>query len=328
MIEFLSSGSWINPQIDFLVSLQNIRIAHFEMFNKFFLSITVFGEFWLPTLISAIIYWCFDAKIGTYLFSTFGLNLIFTQLFKMIACVYRPWILSNKVKPVKEAITYALGYSFPSGHSASASAIFGGIGLSYKKHLFIPATALILFLLVGFSRMWLGVHTPQDVIVGFSIGISLVFVMNFLINWAEKNKNRYLYLLLIINIFTFSALFYICYFNQYPIDYINGKLLVNPANALYASIICYGFAIGLINGCLVTRSLFPFDAKMGSMKSKITRGFIGAIIIYLILNNLLEYIFCHILDYKIAIFASFFLGFFITAIYPFIFTKLMHINKH
>ena len=79
MIECLSNPAWINPQIDFLLFIQKIRMAHFEAFDKLFLSITIFGEHWLPTLICAIAYWCIDIKAGLYLFSLEGVNIIFTH---------------------------------------------------------------------------------------------------------------------------------------------------------------------------------------------------------------------------------------------------------
>ena len=51
MIEFLSDPQWIQPQIDFLLHVQNIRINCSDIFDKFFLSVTIFGELWLPTMI-------------------------------------------------------------------------------------------------------------------------------------------------------------------------------------------------------------------------------------------------------------------------------------
>ena len=54
MIECLSNPDWITPQMDFLVFLQNIRINCSDIIDKIFLSITIFGEFWLPTLICGI----------------------------------------------------------------------------------------------------------------------------------------------------------------------------------------------------------------------------------------------------------------------------------
>ena len=320
MIDFFSNPSWINPQIDFLLFLQNIRIAHFEAFNKIFLSITIFGELWLPTLVCAIVYWCIDFRSGIYLFSLDGCNAIITHFAKMIACVYRPWILSDKMCPVPDAVEFAKGYSFPSGHSAKASSVFGGVAFLQRHHIVRCVLLILLILLVGFSRLWLGVHTPQDVIFGFLTGFALVIVMHFVINWAEKDKNRYLYLLGIVNSFAILALIYVCYFNTYRIDYVNGELLVNPYKQMYAMIVCVGYALGLINGAFLTRRFLPFNPKEGSKKVRIIRGLIGGTLLVLIMRNVLQPIFFSMMDFKIAMFFAIIIGFSITFVYPIIFT--------
>ena len=99
MIDCFSNPSWINPQIDFLLFLQNLRISYFESFDKFFLSVTIFGELWIPTLVCAITYWCIDFRAGMYLFGLEGVNVIITHLLKMIVCVYRPWVLDSRIEP-------------------------------------------------------------------------------------------------------------------------------------------------------------------------------------------------------------------------------------
>lgn len=319
MIEFLSSNDWIRPQIDFLLFLQNIRVENFEFLNKFFLSVTILGELWLPTIICAVIYWCIDFGAGFRLFSLFGLEMFFTQFFKMIACVYRPWILSDKIKPVDLAITAAKGYSFPSGHSATSSSVLGGVAYLYRKNKILCTFLILTVLLVGFSRMWLGVHTPQDVIVGLTIGFSLVFLISFIFNKLDKTKNGYLYFLVLADILAIAALIYVCYFNQYRIDYIEGQLLVNPAKSIYNFIVCYGYALGLFNGAVICKRFFEFDAKVGSNKSKILRGVIGSVIILLLLKFGMTYIFHNALNYKTAMFISFLIGIFITLFYPLIF---------
>ena len=227
MIDFLSNPDWIRPQMDFLIYLQNIRINCSDIFDRIFLSITIVGEFWLPTLICAIVYWCIDFKAGVYLFSLEGFNKLFTYLFKMLACVYRPWILDSRIHPSQLAIPYATGYSFPSGHSAMSSAVLGGCAY-LLKHKIWSIILICLVLLVGFSRLWLGVHTPQDVVIGLLTGFSLVFILYPLIDWAEKDRNRYVLLTVIVDILTVIALIYIYFYNTYRMDYVAGKLLVNP----------------------------------------------------------------------------------------------------
>ena len=320
MIDFLSEPSWINPQIDFLLYLQNIRTAHFEAFDKLFLSITILGEFWFPTLICAITYWCIDVRAGLYLFSLESCNIIITHFAKMLACVYRPWILSDKMCPVEDAVAFAKGYSFPSGHSANASSVLGGVAFLQRHNIFKCLSLIFLVLLVGFSRLWLGVHTPQDVVFGFLTGLALALVMHSVINWAEKNKNRYLYLLGIINTFALFALIYVCYFNTYRIDYVNGELLVNPFKQIYTMVVCVGYALGLISGAFLTRRFLPFDPKEASKKVRILRGLIGGTLLVIVLRNFLQPIFFNIMDFKIAFIFAIIVGFTITFVYPIIFT--------
>ena len=327
MIEFFSNPSWINPQIDFLLFLQNIRIAHFESFNSLFLSITILGELWLPSLICAIVYWCIDLRAGLYLFSLAGCNVVITHFAKMLACVYRPWILSDKMQPVKEAVAFAKGYSFPSGHSATASSVLGGVAFLQRHHLIRCVSLILLILLVGFSRLWLGVHTPQDVVFGILTGLTLVFVFNAVINWAEKDKNRYLYLLGIIDAFAAFALVYVCYFGTYRIDYVNGELLVNPLKQIYAMIVCVGYALGLVNGAFLTRRFFPFNPTDASKKVRVVRGLVGGILLIFLLREVLQPIFFSMMDFKIAFAAAITIGLSITLVYPLIFSKVEKLIK-
>lgn len=322
MIEFLSNENWINPQLDFLTFLQTIRSEHLECLNKMFLSITILGEIWLPAIICSIIYWCVDTKSGIYLFSLFGFELIFSQLFKMIACVYRPWILSEKIHPVDLAVPAAKGYSFPSGHSATACSILGGLALLYRKNKILCIFLILTILSVGFSRLWLGVHTPQDVVVGLTLGLILVFLFNSLINWAEKNKKRYLNILIFADIFAFLALIYVCYFNQYPCDYINDEMLVNPFKSKYSFVVCYGFAFGLLNGAFLCRRFTNFEGKYGNLHSKIKRGIMGSIILFIILKFALGYIFSHIIHFRYVFVIATLIGLFVTFIYPLFLLKI------
>ena len=326
MIEFLSDPSWIHPQTDFLLFLQNIRTSVPEAVDKIFLSITIFGEFWLPTLLCATVYWCIDFHAGIYLFSLEGINSLFAHLFKMIACVYRPWILDNRIHPSKLAIPYAKGYSFPSGHSFMSSSVFGGIAYLNKKNKLTVTLLILLILLVGFSRLWLGVHTPQDVLCGLLTGCILVFALKPLIDWAEKKENRYLYLLGIINTLAILALIYVYFFNTYRMDYVSGKLLVDPERLKYNTAVVYAYSLGLINGCYLCRTFIPFNPKDVSVKKRIIRGIIGAAGTILLLKYVLEIIIMNQMHFIIAVIPMFIVGFTITFIYPFIFTKLINKN--
>jgi membrane-associated phospholipid phosphatase len=322
MIDCLSNPSWINPQIDFLLFWQNIRVNCPEVIDKFFLSITIFGEFWLPTLVCAIVYWCIDFRAGVYLFSLESFNIFLAHLFKMMACVYRPWVLDSRIHPSELAVPFAKGYSFPSGHSAMSSSILGGVAYLVRKNKLLCSLLIGLVLLIGFSRMWLGVHTPQDVVCGLTIGLILIFAVNKMIDWAEENKNRYLYLLTIINIFAILALVYIFFFNTYRMDYINGELLVNPQKLKYVTVVVYAYSLGLINGCFLCRRFFPFNPKDLSVKSRIVIGVIGGICLISMLKYLIATVIIHFVQTTLSLPLMFLAGLFVTLIYPVIFVKL------
>ena len=58
------------------------------------------------------------------------------------------------------------GFGFPSGHAQMAMVVWGWIGRYYNRT--IPA--LVMIFMVGFSRIYLGVHMPHQVIVGWAVG--------------------------------------------------------------------------------------------------------------------------------------------------------------
>ena len=75
---------------------------------------------------------------------------------------------------VESALAQAGGYSFPSGHTQNAVAVFGGV-VRWGGHKALRAVCAALCVLVPLSRLYLGVHTPADVGVSTVIALVLVF---------------------------------------------------------------------------------------------------------------------------------------------------------
>lgn len=319
--EFLSDPNWLNPQIDYLLWVQNLRTHLGPVFENLFLHITMFGEILIPTLVISIIYWCIDSEAGLYLFGLNSCGILFMQLFKTSACIYRPWILSDKIKPVASALAMAHGYSFPSGHCMISATSWGGIAFLLRKRKFIATLIVLLILTIAFSRTYLGVHTPQDVLIGLLSGLVFVFVMHYILKWCKKNKNRYLYLLAIFDMTILGTLLYVI-LKSYPLDYVNGKLLVNPYHARYVAVLFCGWVMGLVNGVLLCKRFFPFDAKSGSIKTRVIRGIVGASVFYSIFYPVNNYFIIHESHFRVALPSMFALGFFVTAIYPLIFSNV------
>ncbi len=118
--------------------------------------------------------WCVDKRQGYYLMSVGFLGILMNQFLKITCQVPRPWVLDPAFTIVESARAGAGGYSFPSGHSQSAVGTFLTLARMprLRRWKWVPYS---LCLLIPFSRMYLGVHTPADVLVG--AGISAVLVL-------------------------------------------------------------------------------------------------------------------------------------------------------
>lgn len=154
-----------------LYALQSIRTP---LLDAIFGLITCLGEETIFMVIGMLIVWCIDKKWG-FRFMFAGLvGSALNQLLKAIFLIPRPWVIDPEFEIVESAREAATGYSFPSGHTQSAGTVFGMIAMSLKKRG-VTIACVIAVLLVGFSRMYLGVHTPYD--VGVSLVTSLLTVV-------------------------------------------------------------------------------------------------------------------------------------------------------
>lgn len=158
--------------MEFLYFLESIR---FPALTEFMLLITRLGEETAFLVAALIIFWCVDKYKGYY---TLGVGLVGTlinQFLKITCRVPRPWVANPDFTIVESAREAATGYSFPSGHTQTAVGTFGCIA-AFTKKTWIRVSAIVLAVLVGLSRMYLGVHTPADVIVGTIQSLALVFL--------------------------------------------------------------------------------------------------------------------------------------------------------
>lgn len=162
----------------FLRLLENIRCGFLD---AIFLIITALGEEIAFMAVAVIIFWCVSKKDGYYILSVGFVGTTVNQFLKLAFRIPRPWVLDPEFSAVEKAIPEAQGFSFPSGHTQNAVGTFGGIALLAKKR-WLRIACICLCVLIPFSRMYLGVHTPLDVGVSVAIALVLIFAMKFVMD--------------------------------------------------------------------------------------------------------------------------------------------------
>lgn len=165
---------------------------------------TLLGEQAVFMIVAVLFLWCFDKKQGFRTFCIYFGGIIFIQAIKLGFRVERPYIKDKTLHPVESAIDGADGYSFPSAHTASAGIVFGSVA-AFIKRWWAYLVALALTIVTAFTRLYLGVHTPADVIT--SIGLSALIIVAFTLfyNWLDKKNINELYIFLVITLISFIA---------------------------------------------------------------------------------------------------------------------------
>ena len=157
----------------FLYFLEKLR---FPILDEIMLLVTQFGEETAFLVAAIIIFWCVDKYKGYYILSVGFIGTLSNQFMKLIFRVPRPWVLDPNFTILEKAREAATGYSFPSGHSQSAVGTFGAIA-STTKNRAVRICAIAIAILVPFSRMYIGVHTPADVLVAAAMALVLIFAL-------------------------------------------------------------------------------------------------------------------------------------------------------
>lgn len=174
--------------MQFLYFLESLRNP---VCDAIFSAITFLGGETLFLIIAIAVFWCADKKAGYYLFYTGLFGTLLNQALKLICKIPRPWVKDPNFTIVESAREGATGYSFPSGHTQNATGTFGAIAaFDYTRRRRLLPVLLLSFviLLVAFSRMYLGVHTPLDVAVAFVL--ALIFVFAFRPFFTDERRFR------------------------------------------------------------------------------------------------------------------------------------------
>jgi undecaprenyl-diphosphatase len=250
--------------MELLYLLEKIRNPFFDLF---FSLITHIGEETFFLAIAIFFFWCVNKREGYYILITGLVGTVINQGLKLACRVNRPWIRDPFFTPVESAIPEATGYSFPSGHTQNVAGTFGAIAMFSRKRR-VKIASIVLILLVSFSRMYLGVHTPLDVGMSLCIACILVIVLHPIFTNEDKFK-RYMPIIISISaVISVALVLYAFLIGEAGVDAANLASAKKNASTLF------GCLVGLIVVYPVDRYVIDFktSAKWYSQIIKLTIG--------------------------------------------------------
>jgi len=248
------------------------------------------AEEYFILLVVPIIYWSVNAewglRLGVYLMISGGVN----ALSKLLLHGPRPFWIDSTVK----VYLYESSFGIPSNHSQTSVVIFGTLAAWINK-TWAWIIAVILVLLVGVSRIYLGVHFLTDVLAGWLIGALLLWLLfryekRFLGWFLGKGSG---YQVLIVFLASLSMIVLAVLINlvfrgwQIPSLWQQNVSAIFPEETLnpitYSSVTTYAAVLfGLAVGAIWVRSRGGFSAA-GAVWKRLVRilvGLIGAAVFY------------------------------------------------
>jgi len=169
--------------LDFIIVIQQINTP---LLDSFFRAITSLGDESFYLLLFPFLLWCVDFYLGIRVGIIFLLSVYANNGLKEIFQQPRPFDILPEIQKV-----YASGYGFPSGHAQSSLVVWGSIAY-WKKQTWIRNLSVLLILLIGFSRIYLGVHFPTDILGGWLfggliLGLSYFIFLKIKLDFIQNN---------------------------------------------------------------------------------------------------------------------------------------------
>ncbi len=251
-------------EIEIIKSLRSIATPALDVFFRI---ITFLGEQYVLIIVIAILYFLFDKKKAQEVVFAVMTTLCLNNAIKGLIKYERPFVYSQDYEPADIALSEATGYSFPSGHSQNATTLYTSLALTFKKKSLI-IIAISLIILIGFSRIYLGVHYPKDVLFGIIFGLACSFFSYFVHKKIKDNFKQQI-LIYSIALLVFVPFLFILWSNNYQ--------ELELVRDFYIS---FFFSLGYICAIILEHKYVDFQTSK-NLKTNLLRllGAIGSILI-------------------------------------------------
>ena len=151
----------LNWGVELILLIQQNRTA---LLDEFFRAITTLGG-QAHIYIVPFVIWSLSYRAGSRMLLTLLLSAFVNFALKDVFAQPRPFDLEPRIGPDRE-----FGFGAPSGH-AQHTLIEWGLIAAWVGRRWFSVLAALLIVLIGFSRVYLGVHFPTDVLAGLLLGV-------------------------------------------------------------------------------------------------------------------------------------------------------------
>lgn len=256
----MGNAFWFSWEPGFIIFLQS-KVT--PLLQKFFEAVTFFGDEYAIILIIGFLYWGYKKDLGKKIGLYFVSALMTTVVLGNIVLRRRPYFDHDGIKCLKprssEGDPYDMalqGFSFPSGHATNSVSTYAALGCSVKKKA-LKAVLFLIPLLIGLSRVTLGVHYPTDILAGYVISALLILLISAI-------KNQYIVYLLIVLIGIVG-----CFFSK-SADFFSSL----------------GIAFGIIAGFIFEEKFVCFE-NTKKVSFMILRT-LGGLVLFVLVDKILE----------------------------------------
>lgn len=171
----------------------NFEVAVFSIINNLsnslqplFLVITTFGTEYVLAPVLLVLWYVRRYRTALFAVISAGAAYVITRMMKSIIASDRPYVALADVHHRATELTYA----FPSGHTAFAAALATLLVIEFGGRW--RWAACLWIILVAISRIYLGVHSPLDVVGGAALGVSAAISVHFLLPFLRQKTRAFL----------------------------------------------------------------------------------------------------------------------------------------
>lgn len=236
-------------------------------------------EFYL--LIAPFIYWAVDKRLGMRALLILMATDVITSSFKLLLHQPRPYWIGDVQELSQEA-----SYGIPSSHASDSLAVGGYLAHRAKKSWIWVVMSIVIFF-IGLSRLYLGVHFPHDVLFGWLIGASVLWVAiqrsNKIAEWARsKSLSAQIGIGFALSGFIVLLAILIRAMISGSPDPASWSRFSTDARSITHSFTLAGALFGSITGYALMRQSAPFlpAGTWGKRAVGYVIGFIGLLLIY------------------------------------------------